>query len=137
MLKKHFHFEIPGTPIALARPRFSKNVTFNCQRPEMNALAWHFREAHGSPKPLEGPVKLEVAFYFQMPKVMLKKYNRDPDAFQDWEHTKRPDLSNLIKFVEDSLNGIAYHDDAQICCIESNKYYDPEEPRTIISIYAL
>jgi len=37
--------------------------------------------------------------------------------------TQAPDLSNLIKFVEDALKNTAYTDDAQICEIVARKVW--------------
>ncbi len=46
------------------------------------------------------------------------------------------DIDNLVKFVLDSLNGIAYCDDSQICAIRSMKLYANagEEARTEVEI---
>jgi Holliday junction resolvase RusA-like endonuclease len=38
-------------------------------------------------------------------------------------HTKKRDLSNMIKFVEDCANGILWHDDSQIDKIKACKEY--------------
>ena len=40
-------------------------------------------------------------------------------------------LSNLLKFVEDVLIGIAYHDDSQVCKIECTKKYGLQ-PQTLV-----
>ena len=49
---------------------------------------------------------------------------------------KRPDADNLIKTVEDSLNGIAYIDDGQIAELHVWKNYHAGDdgPKTIIKI---
>ena len=47
--------------------------------------------------------------------------------------TKKPDIDNIIKCVFDALNGIAFKDDTQIICVESQKYYD-NEPRIEICL---
>ena len=47
--------------------------------------------------------------------------------------TKRPDVDNLAKIILDGLNGVAYRDDAQVCCIHFEKKYS-ETPETIVKI---
>ena len=42
-------------------------------------------------------------------------------------HVARKDLDNMVKFVLDSLNGILYKDDAQICIINGTKIYANED----------
>ena len=37
--------------------------------------------------------------------------------------TKKPDWDNIGKIISDALNGIAYHDDAQIVDVRVRKYY--------------
>ena len=41
-------------------------------------------------------------------------------------HVKRPDLDNMIKFVMDSLHGIAYSDDCQVFKLTATKVFDNE-----------
>ena len=49
---------------------------------------------------------------------------------------KRPDLSNIIKTVEDALNGLAYLDDKQLVDYgPSGKWYS-DRPRLEIEICA-
>ena len=50
--------------------------------------------------------------------------------------TTRPDATNIVKTVEDSLNKIAYRDDSQICKLLFEKYIcsGVESPRTEIII---
>ena len=61
-----------------------------------------------------GPLKMEVTFFFKRPKSASKRIH----------HTVKPDLSNLVKSVEDALNGIVYVDDAQIVELSVIKVYD-------------
>ena len=37
--------------------------------------------------------------------------------------TKRPDSDNIIKIILDALNGVCYHDNAQICKVNFEKKY--------------
>jgi Holliday junction resolvase RusA-like endonuclease len=80
------------------------------------------------------PVRLTVRAYFPCPKSD-KKEDR---AKYRW-HTKRPDLSNLVKLIEDMGNGFLWHDDAQICSEVLEKFIAPiyVEPKTIIEIEEL
>lgn len=54
-------------------------------------------------KPLECPIILTLEFGFARPKSNKTKH-----------HLQKPDLSNLIKLVEDAGNGIIWKDDKQI-----------------------
>ncbi len=57
-----------------------------------------------------------------MPKKKLKA---------DVQHTKKPDLDNLIKFVKDCANGVLWHDDSQVNNIQASKLYSVS-PSTVI-----
>ena len=50
--------------------------------------------------------------------------------------TKKPDVDNIIKIILDSLNGLAYKDDAQIVARTCQKLYvnDDNEPRVEVKI---
>ena len=50
--------------------------------------------------------------------------------------TKKPDSDNIIKIILDGLNGVCYHDDAQICRVIFEKKY-AEIPETKITIMEL
>ena len=41
--------------------------------------------------------------------------------------TKRPDVDNVLKAIADSLNGLAYADDAQVVDMRASKQYDAIE----------
>ena len=50
--------------------------------------------------------------------------------------TKKPDLSNCLKAIEDALNKVAFRDDCQICVGEHLKRY-VNRPRLIVEIEPL
>ena len=47
--------------------------------------------------------------------------------------TKKPDCDNIAKIVLDALNGIAYHDDAQVAELTVIKTYS-RAPRVLVEI---
>jgi hypothetical protein len=51
-------------------------------------------------------------------------------------HSYKPDLDNLTKWSLDILNGLAYHDDAQIAHLKVYKIFS-ENPCTVIEICAI
>ena len=93
---------------------------------------------HKPPKPLSGPLQVKVYFIFSRPKShygtgrnATKLKPSAPTYF-----TKKPDTSNLLKFVEDAYNGMFWGDDSQIVLLTGLKrYVDADnKPGTIIVI---
>ena len=51
-------------------------------------------------------------------------------------HTQLPDQTNLIKAVEDGLNGIAYEDDQQVADLSVRKMWTRcGEDRVVVSVW--
>lgn len=98
-------------------------------------LEWSesFSEQHGSDPLFKGPLHLEAYFYFPIAKT-LKKDERTERLGSP--HSFRPDLSNLIKLIEDVATGILYEDDSLIASIAAYKIYDLR-PRTEFSLREL
>ena len=127
--------EVKGTPIAKKRPRFARHgkfvVTYNDQQTEEGRFLFEIQKQWNKP-PLEVPIK--VRFSFEMP-IPKSTYSKKALAMlkEEIKHTKKPDISNLIKFTEDCLNGIVWKDDSQIVYLAGGKFYS-DEPKTIIMI---
>lgn len=125
-------YVISGNPMPLARARISGRRMYDSQYQEKILHSIYLSNQHGD-KPLYlGPLHLDVTFYLKMPKLSERKSLERNNMY----HFYKPDLSNLIKLVEDVANEIIYKDDAQICCITSRKVYH-EIPRTEFSIIPL
>lgn len=75
---------------------------------------------------------ITIEAYFSIPKSASKK-NRTLMLKRVLRPVKKPDGDNIIKVVCDALNGLAYHDDAQIVDMVIRKYY-AESPKLVISI---
>lgn len=77
---------------------------------------------------LMGPVTLTVVFYLQRPKSVSEK--KRPHM------TTAPDLSKLVRGIEDALNEVLWKDDAQVVEIVASKVYAPVDQgsRAVITI---
>lgn len=75
---------------------------------------------------------MNIHAYYPIPKSTSKK-NREMMIDGFLLPTKKPDLDNVAKVVCDALNGIAYHDDTQICRLALYKHYG-ETPRVEVEI---
>lgn len=80
---------------------------------------------------LEGPLRLELAFYRPRPKGHFGKSGVRPSAptFPD----TRPDTTKLVRGVEDALTGILWRDDSQVCEQLARKLYgEPSRVEVLI-----
>jgi Holliday junction resolvase RusA-like endonuclease len=102
-------------PIGKGRPRFAKTghaYTPKETREYENIIASLARQQYAEP-PVTIPISIGIVFTFAT------------DDKRRWgmvKHT-RPDLDNCIKAVTDPLNGIVWHDDAQIYSITATKVW--------------
>jgi Holliday junction resolvase RusA-like endonuclease len=122
-----------GKPQALARPRLGTNgVVYNSQRKLMNSLSFDLKRQHGYAPLYTGPIELNVIFFMALPanKKVANEYMKQK------YHIKKPDNSNLTKFVEDVAIGVLYEDDCIIARIFATKMYD-YNPRTEFKIIPL
>jgi Holliday junction resolvase RusA-like endonuclease len=62
----------------------------------------------------EGPIWMYVDFFFERPKSLKKTVARK---------ITKPDLSKLVRALEDALTGIIYKDDAQIVSCMASKHF--------------
>ena len=132
-----FEFEIPGNPKGKGRPRFTRSG--HAYTPESTASYENLvkvcfaQKYHGTqPIPHGVPVKAHITAFFPIPKSVSK--SRAADMERGFLlPTKPPDTDNLAKIVLDALNGLAYHDDAQIVRLTVQKSYS-REPRVLVEI---
>ena len=125
---------VPGKPIAKKRPRFYRRGNFVGTYSDQTTEEGRFQSLAASQvdRLLDGPVGLKCIFYMPVPKnTSKKKMDLIKKGFVP--HIKRPDISNLLKFIEDCLNGIAWKDDSQISKLTAYKIYGLE-PKTEIYI---
>jgi len=83
-------------------------------------------QSHALDPLCDGPVLLVIDFYFQRPKSLPKKVEH---------HLKKPDLSKLIRSIEDSLTNIIWCDDSQVVEVRATKSYGT--PRAEVAVFEL
>jgi crossover junction endodeoxyribonuclease RusA len=92
--------------------------------PRANAYAkevWSIAKARGM-KPITGPVRIIVQLFPQAPK-------RDVGR-----PTRCIDLDNALKVVLDSLNGLAWQDDAQVTTIIARKMSPIQQAQVCVEV---
>lgn len=116
-------YVLPGNPVPLARARHSRYNIYDSQKNTKLVAGITIQSQHDSRPLYDGNIHLDIIFYMNIPKGKRR------DNLEGCYHVFKPDLSNLIKFVEDLCTSILYHDDSLICSISATKKYSTE-PRT-------
>jgi len=133
---KSICFEVPGDPVPQPRARISTRGGFGrAYTPDDHpihayraAIAAAARAAGAEPTDA-APITLIVDLVFARPKSHYRKSGLKPDA----PKLPRPDCSNVLKGIEDALNGVAWVDDTQVGKVIIEKTYGTEG-RTAIRI---
>jgi Holliday junction resolvase RusA-like endonuclease len=126
-------FTVYGTarPKGSHRPFLHPRTKQIILRPASQGLkAWEESIRHEAQRHAEqgvffgGPVKLLATFVFARPKSVSAKKR---------EHmTVAPDLSKLIRGIEDALTGLLWRDDSQVTEVHARKVYGAyEEPSRV------
>lgn len=119
-------YEIPGTPIPWKRARRHGNRYYDPQAKQKEGLRTLVKSVE---KAVLRPNKGFAVFYeFNMPfpKNMSKKRRLNA------KHVTTPDLDNLVKFVNDTFNGILWDDDKLIFEMYATKQYSDNPSTKII-----
>jgi Holliday junction resolvase RusA-like endonuclease len=134
-------FTIMGPPKGKGRPRFQRigNYTKVSTPPdtvnyenlvkieyEMQCDRYYFDTKE---------LGIKITSYYPIAKSTSKK-KKEKMLNGEINPTKKPDCDNVLKIIADSLNQIAYHDDAQIIEATIVKKF-AEVPKTEVEIYDL
>lgn len=91
---------------------------------------------HAPSAPVEGAIEFSLRIFRAIPKGM-PKYKREAAKAGQIRPVTKPDVSNVLKGVEDALKGVWYKDDSQIVGYgEVGKWY-AESPRIEIMMREL
>lgn len=121
------YIDLPGDPFAKQRPRAARKgrfITIYTPRETKNYEAKverAYRNIYGNTK-LTGDLTVDIEGIFSIPKSVSKEKAKAM-ANGTYPHTKKPDCDNMAKICLDALNGVAYHDDAQITNLNVSKHY--------------
>lgn len=120
-------FLVEGEPQGKGRHRTTKTGhTYTPQKTVLyeNLIKTCYLSRVGE-KVLQGPLKATIEAYYTIPKSKSKKI-KEQMRKNMIRPTKKPDSDNVAKAVLDSINGIAYKDDAQVVDLTVSKYWADE-----------
>jgi Holliday junction resolvase RusA-like endonuclease len=124
-------FKLDADPVGKQRARYARRGNFvqtytpDKTRTYESLIKEAATEAMGSSEPLETPVNLYLYNRAPIPKSYSKK--KIVDCLNGLEKPiKKPDASNVLKSVEDAMNGVVYRDDCQIVNFHVSKVYSSQ-----------
>ena len=121
-------FKVDGDPVGKQRARYAKRGNFvqtytpDKTRNYESSIKEAAIQAMGSNEILETPVNLYLYIRAPIPKSLPKK-RLEACLNGSEKPIKKPDASNVLKSVEDAMNGVVYKDDSQIVNIHVTKVY--------------
>lgn len=134
-------FTVPGEPCGKGRPRFSRHgntvVTMTPAKTAEYEKLVKLSYISGTKRycfPKGVPLRIKITAHYLIPKSATKANKALMEA-NKMKPVKVPDWDNIGKIICDSLNGLAYHDDAQI--VEGSvtkKYASGTEPMVEVEI---
>jgi len=116
------HLTIPGPPIGKQRARVCRSGHAFTPAKTVNYEALvkqTFAAKYPGFVPMPGPVRMILSIYLMESKETQRKLKRGARLYP----TIKPDISNVLKSIEDALNGLAYVDDKQIISVYAEKKY--------------
>lgn len=121
---------VPGVPVPQPRPSVALRGTVPVayyRDPKKKLKIWKTNiqvEAEVHPCwPKDVSLSLQLAFYMPRPKADFNAKGEVKDRAPKW-HTKKPDVDNLVKAVQDALEGILWENDSQISILVAKKLWD-------------
>ena len=129
-----FTFEIE--PVPQLRPRVSSRPYIRVYDPpkvkNFKNLLRSLAVNQYSRPPMLGPLSVSLTFYRPVQKS-ISQSERERRLSNESKPVVKPDTDNYIKSTLDALNGVLWHDDAQIVKITAEKRYG-ETGKIIISV---
>lgn len=133
-------FDVPGEPKGKQRPRVTMRGGYATTYTPKETVSYEnlvkmcFVRQCGR-EMLEGPVSAKIVAYYSIPQSASKKKHKQM-LTGEIKNIKKPDCDNLAKIILDSLNGIAYHDDSQVCELSVQKLYG-DIPEVLVELQTI
>jgi Holliday junction resolvase RusA-like endonuclease len=126
---------IPGKPMGKQRARTLKNGHSYTPKETVNyeTLVKQIYIMQNFSTQLEGAINAKITAFFPIPKSTSKK-KREEMMTGKIRPTSKPDWDNIGKIICDSLNNLAYRDDAQIIECSVRKFYS-DGPRVEVEMW--
>ena len=146
-MPKEYHFEVQGAPRGQARHRSrgmqittksgkTKLIAQVYKDPEQRGIEDELRGAirrHAPRRPHTGPIEMYLVAYYPIPQSWSKKKRAAAIAGEIRPFKAKPDISNVVKHLEDVMEGLFFVNDKQICGGFQKKFYS-ESPRVKIAL---
>jgi len=132
-------FTIPGEPKGKGRPRVENHHGKTVTRTPDDTIVYenlvktvYYQQCKRAMFEKGTPLDVRITAYYSIPESASKK-KKDLMEKHVIRPMKKPDVDNVVKVVLDSLNKIAYHDDAQVVDCMFRKFYS-YQPRVVVTI---
>lgn len=134
---KTVKFTVMGEPKGKGRPRFATKtghaITPKDTVAYENLVRMEYVNQCGEERfPDDAMLDVRIMAFYGIPRSTSKK-RRELMLERKIRPVKKPDFDNIGKIVCDSLNTVAYHDDAAIVDAQIRKFYS-EKPRIEVTI---
>jgi Holliday junction resolvase RusA-like endonuclease len=130
---------IPGNPIALRRPRFTKyGHAYDSQKNEKKVVRMLIKQQIDRFYDAETAVLMDILFCLKRPKSHYGT-GKNSDIIKQSApkyHIVKPDVDNLAKFYLDCMTGVVFYDDSQIVELIAKKQY-AENPSVRINLISM
>ena len=126
-------FEVPGKPAGKARPRVLKSGHAYTPDPgdfviTTTKFAYDAAKSGGW-ELTEEPVGMVISILRRMPKGWSKKRKAERDG---QPAPGRPDFNNVCGAIFDALEGIFYHNDAQVTNMQAGRVWSDRDMTTVV-----
>lgn len=131
-------FDVPGIPVAKGRARsFVRNGHVAHYTPEKtanyeNLVKLAAQQAMGGRSPFVGACELDLVLHMPVPASWSNK-KRLAALAGEIRPTSKPDCSNVLKAIEDAMNGVVWVDDKQAADVRIKKRY-AVTPKAIVQV---